>query len=83
MTIREIVRKWLEENGFDGLCGEECGCAIDDFAPCVNWDCVGILDCKPAYRIKCKGLACENKCDGYDEEGNNDCFTTKKPEARP
>lgn len=43
-TIRDIVTDWLRTHGYDGLCrdlgdGEECGCSLDDFAPCGNaWD---------------------------------------------
>ena len=36
MTIKEIVKKYLEENGYDGLASPdlECGCPIDDLMPC-------------------------------------------------
>lgn len=36
ITIKEIVRQWLEANGYDGLCESEveCGCPLDDFMPC-------------------------------------------------
>jgi hypothetical protein len=34
-TVIEIVKAYLEENGFDGLYAEdECGCKKDDLAPC-------------------------------------------------
>ena len=33
-TVGEIVAKYLRANGYDGLCSEECGCLLDDFAPC-------------------------------------------------
>ncbi len=26
MTIREIIKAYLADNGYDGLCGEDCGC---------------------------------------------------------
>ena len=36
MDCREIIIKWLHDNGHDGLCepDTECGCGLDDFAPC-------------------------------------------------
>jgi len=34
MDVWEIVKIWLKENGFDGLCNEDCGCGLDYFAPC-------------------------------------------------
>jgi len=34
MDVKEIVKTWLKDNDFDGLCNEDCGCGIDDFAPC-------------------------------------------------
>jgi len=43
--VGEIVGEWLYEHGYEGLCGDECGCYIDDLFPC----CDGSLDCVPAY----------------------------------
>lgn len=36
MDLHEIVKEWLVENGYDGLChsDSECGCSVDDFMPC-------------------------------------------------
>lgn len=36
MTLKEIVKQWLEENGYDGLCNpdDECGCVLEDFMSC-------------------------------------------------
>ena len=44
MDVNDIVKTWLKENGFDGLCNEDCGCSLDDFAPCGG----PYGDCKPA-----------------------------------
>ncbi|MDD3493919.1 MAG: hypothetical protein PHZ19_10535 [Candidatus Thermoplasmatota archaeon] len=38
IPVKEMVRQWLVEHGYDGLCigddGWDCGCAVDDLAPC-------------------------------------------------
>jgi hypothetical protein len=34
MTTLDIIKQYLEANGYDGLAGEECGCFIDDLVPC-------------------------------------------------
>ena len=50
--VGDIVRNWLQLNGFDGLAnGEiECGCHLDDFLIC--WGDYGGFDkCKPAYKF--------------------------------
>ena len=56
-TVGSIIRKWLEVNGYDGLCQEdcECGCKLDDLAPCESSD---FINCIPGHITKGK--------DGYD-----------------
>jgi len=48
-TVLDIIKSYLRDNGFDGLCepDTECGCGLDDLAPCDGI----IQDCIPAYRI--------------------------------
>lgn len=80
MTVKEIVEKYLKDNGFDGLASEVCGCGVEDgLAPC---DMCNIFECQPAYKIMCDG---KPKPD-VDEEDEHDCpgvphelFTTVKP----
>ncbi len=62
--VQDIIIKFLDENGFDGLCNGdiECGCHKSDIAPCGS-DCMG---CEPAYQSK-------NPPEGYDT-----WFTTEK-----
>ena len=50
MNIKEIVEKYLRENGFDGLVSEdyECGCELDDLMPCSEFN----SDCQPGYKYK-------------------------------
>ena len=49
MTVREIVKKYLQKNGFDGLYNEllECGCDLNDLMCCPE-DC---FDCKAGYKV--------------------------------
>ena len=56
MTCGEIIKQFLIENGFDGLCGYECGCALDDLMPCES----PYGDCEAGYVYEVKnGEACK------------------------
>lgn len=48
MKCKDIIKNWLRENGYDGLCHPEyeCGCGLDDFMPC----CEDLGECEPAYK---------------------------------
>ena len=48
MTVKEIIEKYLRDNGYDGLCcpDEECGCHVDDLIPC----CDPCEECMPGYK---------------------------------
>jgi hypothetical protein len=73
-TIKGIVQQYLKQHGYDGLVGEECGCAGD--MPCSESD---IKDCRPGYRHHCSGcqaLDCE-----WRSDGNAGCFRTTKQEG--
>lgn len=48
MNCTGIIRKYLEANGFDGLCGEECGCELSDLMPCEDY----FKECEPGYKRK-------------------------------
>jgi hypothetical protein len=56
MTVREIITKYLKDNGYDGLCCEDCGCEVEDLAPC----CIGenFIDCRPGYKVPCDPATC-------------------------
>jgi len=67
MTIAEITRKYLEENGFDGLTGNSCGCSLDDLFNCSPDT---KIDCEPGYKVPCndnddENLNCEGDCDWH------------------
>ena len=66
MDVIEIVKVWLAENGYDGLCNDNnCGCGLTDFAPCDGgpyWTCEAAIarvlgpgerigECGPGDRI--------------------------------
>jgi hypothetical protein len=50
MNVKEIIIKYLKENGYDGLCTDDCGCQISDLCPCGN----NIELCGPGYKHKCR-----------------------------
>lgn len=62
ITIREIVKKFLLQNNYDGLfCNKSdpCGCEVDSLFLC---DIELLDDCKAGYKIPC---TCENNCDWH------------------
>jgi hypothetical protein len=68
MDIKNIIKNYLEDNGYDGLFFPgECACTINDLMPCENFcnECeAGVFrDCK-----QCGNKDNENKtCDrGFD-----------------
>lgn len=48
MKVIDILKEYLQENGYDGLCNPEaeCGCLIDDLCPCNSY----MLECVPGYK---------------------------------
>lgn len=67
MNVCEIMKKWLADNGYDGLCNNhDCGCTIEELMLC---DSEGIEHCQPGYKSK-------------DESGDF-IITTNNPERRP
>lgn len=76
MTVSQIVKKYLNDNGFDGLYGDHCGCGLDDFMPC-DGEC---SSCEPAYKHICPGA---DKCPDAEtcESGGSigvDCYGPNK-----
>ena len=63
-TVREIVTEYLKANGYDGLYGFECGCAIDDLFPCGE----PCLSCSPGYLNNCETCICvtQRKTTAYE-----------------
>lgn len=51
MKIKEIIKEYLNNNGYDGLfCPGECACKKDDLMPCDEY----MMDCEPGYLIEKK-----------------------------
>jgi hypothetical protein len=55
MTVKEIIVKYLKENGFDGLYSDNCGCLVNDLMPCSDY---GIDLCEAGVKKDCHN--CEN-----------------------
>jgi|TARA_Y100000310_G_scaffold257668_1_gene265786 hypothetical protein len=61
MTVKEIVKQYLTEHGYDGLSGDLCACSIEkeeDFMDCFS---DYPTDCTPGYKAPCTcgGKGCE------------------------
>jgi hypothetical protein len=67
MTVGEIVKKYLQDNGFDGLCSYECGCELDDLFACGGDN---VFDCSPGYKVPCDPETCpaDGKCKWHISE---------------
>ncbi|KKN77260.1 hypothetical protein LCGC14_0362380 [marine sediment metagenome] len=75
MKTREIVKAWLIANGYDGLCGENCGCKITDLMPCDSAD---VSQCVAGYLHK-RGPKCVNPDCEYVDDGCTFCIRSEKP----
>lgn len=49
-TALEIIKQYLIDNDYDGLCNDDIGfgCEINDLIPCTE----GFSTCTPAYKYK-------------------------------
>lgn len=56
MTVKEIIEAYLKEHGYDGLCGCECGCSLDELMECSETD---TYLCEPGYKIPCDPKTCQ------------------------
>jgi hypothetical protein len=48
-SVKKIVKKWLKQNGYNGLYSESesCGCEMADLMPCGS---DGIENCKAGHK---------------------------------
>lgn len=58
MWLHDALKKYLQENGYDGLCSEECGCSLENLIACGEYD--NLRDCEPGYKIP--GCTCGEGC---------------------
>ncbi len=55
MNVGEILKRYLDENGFDGLCCEDCGCSKNELFPCsCPWE-----SCEPGYKWPSEDPDCD------------------------
>ena len=57
-TVKDIIKEYLERNGYDGLFYDDCGCYLEDLVPCgenFEW-------CKTGYVGACN---CGEGCDHH------------------
>jgi len=49
MTVREMVEKYLKDNGYDGLyAAGECACTLGELMPCGSGSYT-VWTCEPGY----------------------------------
>lgn len=77
MNVAQIVKKYLEEHGFDGLAGDRCGCSKDYLMACD----ICPSDCEPAYIKRCICTECKEKCENFDWTNLIDCYSVA-PEVK-
>lgn len=85
MNVKEIVAKYLKDNGFDGLAGDICGCFLkdrfssgetsSDIMPC-DGPCG---ECEPGYKHEVEE-GDDYYCEGC--EVDDWVITTKNPERK-
>jgi len=68
-TVRDIIKQYLQENGYDGLAGYECGCEISDLFPCSCSD--SMPECEPGHKVPCDPEQCpaDGDCPWHMEPG--------------
>lgn len=79
VSVEDILAKALIAEGYEGLCNDDCGCGLDNLAPCEHmW-----LDCVAAYAWVCAAdPACRAECSEYEEGYTKGCFRSVKQAAR-
>ena len=51
MTLKEIVKEYLETHGFEGLGCEYCCCEVSDLMACGGMEGDPHTDCEAGYKI--------------------------------
>lgn len=58
-NVIDLVWAGLRARGYDGLFSDECGCSVDDLAPCGEIQ----FDCEAGYRHEGCSTGCGEGCD--------------------
>lgn len=60
-TVRDIIEKYLSDNGYDGLCNYGCSCETKDLSHCLvmNGPC---LECMPGRVTQCWRCTKRSSC---------------------
>lgn len=79
-SVKEIIIKYLEDNKFDGLCGDGCGCVNSD-DPLLSTLMIcdsNACDCVPGYKKMCD--TCEDKpeCEIREDDDQEYCIRSYK-----
>jgi hypothetical protein len=79
MNVKEIVKEYLEKNGYDGLYNVdgECGCPKDSLLPCSE----SFDQCCPGYRGACDGSCDDPPCDCHIYINKGDALAADKEKA--
>lgn len=76
VSCGEMVRIYLEQNGYDGLCEKDgvCGCVLEDLMPC---DGDYAMACEAGYEVKYKNndCPCGEGCDFHVVAGRKNINT--------
>ena len=67
LNIKEMVRRFLVKEGFEGLFNEdgECACKLDELITC-DGD-LPIIDCEAGYIVPCEEGSDFNYCIGREK----------------
>lgn len=79
--VRGIIADYLRAGGYDGLAGDECGCGLDDLAPCGE----PFMGCMPAWRWDCSDGICpdDSVAVGFCEWEGEGCWRSERPGGTP
>ena len=85
MNVKEIVVKYLEDNGYDGLYTEDSGCRGSDLMPCLGvLEFRAMANCQAGYIRPCPDTEnckyCETVWDCMKCPG---AFIGPKPKVKP
>lgn len=71
-SLYEVIKDYLKKIGADGLCNPDadCGCDINDLAPC---ECIDLQNCVPAKKRICANCPERNNCELVKEHSFITC----------